>query len=904
VTAFYFAWVDPTDKTFGVQHQVYDEVIFSFRRKLEEASIPSLTLETKNLRGPGYLSPGRKTWAWLSWTDPRTGVVRPLFFGMVTAVPESVFAEVVTLVMTAKPLDYMMQKQRAAETLKYRPFYDDVFIDQQKRDDPDTILEAHTKLWHVDPLTGVVTASDIIEAEDGNVTFTESDAFYDNFDMNIGRPPLTYVQMDATVSWTQTAVGYVDMGNKVFTSYSGDGIINEWPRPLSSLQGGWSVQYSNAVDTYGISNTFNGSFNNEWSNQEKYHNDGDTMSVSESMSGPAFLGPFLSYDVTVNQQIGLQDPFTVDADGDPAPTNIPASVTKTTMFVPLWSVSTALVLRYDAARQRSERVIFTMHADLQRTANSPLVTEETEFVTKTGADVGVPIFKSLNWSSVAGQGVALGVVIFPDNPTLPGGTSAQICVSSGVAGSVEPTFSDVVGQTTTDGTVTWSSLGNSSSPSVSGDWTPVTSVPLGKIILPRLPLFVAWTTLIQPGLAQFPPTGVTVALGQIVRASNGSYQVCDLSGRTGKTEPAFSTVRGVTTVDGSVTWVSLGMSLPTGTNYFICTQAGTTGELYVIPSFDNTLHATTTDGTVVWTSIGSGDIPAGGTPGHVNRRSYFPTDRGLQSLEYLISVARAHMLMRARAVRITFECPFDKVIDLTCRMSATIVNPRLPGGVATGKIVATELSAHGDRMLMIGSVTIACTVGRDGAITADAGTPTYVESGYVTGYQTYESSIVLPQTLTDVGYTPPVDEVNDDGLVFPLDRNQIVVSEAVRGTLDEQRTGIKSAFESARQAALITQYGGDPLTAQLNGVFGLPYVPPSLNLPQYGGTFNPMDRSVLVQRYAALAAQNSVAYQLSLNPIWYDLQLKPVNGGPFDSEYLISVTTLNIPRQIDLEASS
>jgi hypothetical protein len=263
------------------------------------------------------------------------------------------------------------------------------------------------------------------------------------------------------------------------------------------------------------------------------------------------------------------------------------------------------------------------------------------------------------------------------------------------------------------------------------------------------------------------------------------------------------------------------------------------------------------------------------------------------------------MLMRARAVRITWECEFDKVIDLRCRMSATVIDPRLPGGIATGKIVATELSAHGDRMLMMGKVTIACTVGRDGTVDVVIGDPEYVEDGYVAdGYQVYDSSIVLPNTMTDVGYTPPIDVPNDDGLVFPLDRSQIVVSEAVRGTLDEQRTGIKSAFESARQAALITQYGGDPLLARLNGMFNLPYIPLALNLPQYGGTFSPTSRSVLIQKYAALAAQNSVGYQLSLNPIWYDLQIKPVNNGPFDNEYRVLLTDLNVPRQINLEAAS
>ena len=47
-----------------------------------------------------------------------------------------------------------------------------------------------------------------------------------------------------------------------------------------------------------------------------------------------------------------------------------------------------------------------------------------------------------------------------------------------------------------------------------------------------------------------------------------------------------------------------------------------------------------------------GELPIG----DVRRRSYFPTERGLRSLEYLIALARAHLLMRSRAVEIEFDC--------------------------------------------------------------------------------------------------------------------------------------------------------------------------------------------------------------------------------------------------------
>ena len=65
-------------------------------------------------------------------------------------------------------------------------------------------------------------------------------------------------------------------------------------------------------------------------------------------------------------------------------------------------------------------------------------------------------------------------------------------------------------------------------------------------------------------------------------------------------------------------------------------------------------------------------------------------------LEYLISVARAHILAKARAVSISWDCSFARAIDLSCRKNASIQDDRLPGGGATGKITAYSLICDGD----------------------------------------------------------------------------------------------------------------------------------------------------------------------------------------------------------------
>lgn len=860
----YFAWVDPTDSTFNSSFERSDEHVFTLKREHREGQIPSLDIEIRNPR-VGLLHTGRKVWAWVSWRNP-SGTVIPLFFGRLVGVPTNMFAEFVTLQFVAKAVDYVKQKQTTAETMKIRPYWDPVFLDPQKRDDPDSILEGWAKLWHVDPVTLKVTASSILVGEDGNEVFTgHGDAIYDSVSVKLNQPPLVAVQVDASVSWDQTAIGTLDMGTYTVATYSGDGLIKEWPKPLTNLGAGWSVQYSRASDILNTGFAVTGSTTMSWKNNESTHHEGDTMSANLSATFPSQDG--IRVTLTSLGRVSALE----------APQNI--SLSETYMFALKWQVGTSLTLRYDAKRQRTDRLIFMLTADVQQIITSPLVTQDTELITKQGCDVGVPIFNVLNWTSVSGHAVAVGDVVFPDNPLLPGGVSGQICVVSGVAGAVEPVFSDVSGTPTVDNTVTWASLGKTSVGSAS-DWSADTPTPVGAMILPTRPLFDSWKTVTQDSFVAFPKVGASVSNGQIVQASNGSFQVCSLPGITGLVEPAFSTTWGVDTIDGSVTWVSLGMSLPTGTNYFVCTSAGTTGPILQVPSFNNDLHGTTVDGTVTWTCIGSGDIPVGGYPTQVHRRSYFPTDRGLWSVEYLISVARAKLLMRSRAVELTWECPFDRAVGLTCRKTATLFEPRLPGGQGTGKIISCFIEIN-DKGVMKGGLTVACAVGNGGSVVTSTGTPDYVEEGLFDPgeCQTYTGAVIAVSDVdTDVGYTPPIEGDVDDGLIFPLvNKSQIVVTEAWRGSIAEQIVAVNKGMANAKKAAQFALGHQTPLTK---------------------------DAAFEVPRQMALAGAYSVGFYLMQSPIWYDLEIMPVVNGPFLAEYVLITTPLNVLKMIDLGAAS
>src|ERR1700747_3629527 len=203
---FFFAWVNETDTGFGSAFERVDEEIFALEIKHEEGQVPTLDIAIRNPR-VGLLSPGRKVWAWLAYQPPSGSGVIPLFFGVLVGVPTNLFAELVTLQFIARAPDYIRRKQAAAELLKVRPYWDPVFIDEARRDDPDAILEGWSALYHVDRVSLAVTASDILVGEDGVVTFSGDDAFYDSVSLSLGQPPLTNIQVQGCVNWTQRTFG-------------------------------------------------------------------------------------------------------------------------------------------------------------------------------------------------------------------------------------------------------------------------------------------------------------------------------------------------------------------------------------------------------------------------------------------------------------------------------------------------------------------------------------------------------------------------------------------------------------------------------------------------------------------------------------------------------------------------
>lgn len=662
---FRFKWVDETETTFNpTTHDAVDEDFVSFRIEQTEGNCATLSMDVRNPK-VGLLAPGRKVWAWLSYLPEDTSGLTPLFFGRLMGVPTNLLQEVVTLSFIAKPLDFITQKFTLAETLMVRPWYDPVFIAEDKRPsinssgtlgDADVVLEGYSALWHVDRTSLELTISDIIQGEDGTLTFN-SGVPYDSVDISLNQPPLTSVQLVGDVNWGQKATGTIDFGTRSFQCWTGGSLISSWPKTGQQLAGGWSVNEGYATDVWGIGGRTTTQKHFSFENQEKTHRNGDPMSIQQTwtefpcggwmfISGLEQQAGFIPASQVVSYMGGgsnIENPngsinvdngtpynpyAAIDSENTKSP--IPLHMQYNQCLIANWLVNTKLVLDYQAGNTRKEKVLFVLSADLQSIVTLPDPNESVEQLTVSGADVGVGI-------------------------------------------------------------------------------------------------------------------------------------------------------------DG------------------------------VPPLTDTALNA------------------------------YMPTDRGLWSLEYLIAVARAHLLARSRAVNVSWQCSFDEAVEFTCRKNATLYDGRLPGGVATGKISQYFLTCTGDEGTMYGGCTIACAIGHGGSVAATSGTPVYVEEGVLElGIQAYENQTV-PLDTSDVKYTMPI--VEPGGLIYPLTRDQVLVEERIDTT--SETTTVQVGSNTQRW-------------------------------PNPGTTYT----------FATLPVTS------------YYLELEPVAGQTFAQQYDVEVSVLKVPKQIDLEAAS
>lgn len=248
----HFLWVDAGALPFGSEHHQNSEHVFSFTLTHNEGEFATLKLVVKN-PGMGLLHVSRKLWGWLS--AEHDGVFYPLFYGRLIAAPVNVAGELIEVLLVGRPQDYVSQKQALAELLRAPPFFDPIFFDEARRDDPDNALEARSARWHYDPKTHEVSVSDILTGEDGVVEFEASDIIEETVTAEVTNPPISKVRLTCSFAWQQRAFGHIYLLgggglSPVVTLASFNNLESAWPKSGTGIGGGWSVGASQCKALY------------------------------------------------------------------------------------------------------------------------------------------------------------------------------------------------------------------------------------------------------------------------------------------------------------------------------------------------------------------------------------------------------------------------------------------------------------------------------------------------------------------------------------------------------------------------------------------------------------------------------------------------------------------------------
>lgn len=341
---FYFAWVDQGVAFDPDVHNVFDERVLSITISHAEGDIPSLQVTLKNPK-VGLLAAGRNVWCWLSWFDG-TDIV-PMFNGRLIGIPSDIQREAVQLEFTARPPDLPEQKEALADTLRQLPWWDELWVNESKSS-PDTVLESRSVLFHIDRVTLEVTVSDVLQGEDGDLTV--EDHLYNSLAVNFGETPLRRVDVVAEVSWVQVGTGDVDLTDNIWQkfktvgspfnwpmvgSYTSDGLAEDWPKPLDDIGGGWTMS---------------------------------DQSIGEIAAG---FKPWDYQKVWTDQTQGQKDDLgaaSIDAFGSSAlmiQQSFMAGWVDWTAVFQVTPINQHFIAHYDANRDRSEKAIFSVEADVQ-----------------------------------------------------------------------------------------------------------------------------------------------------------------------------------------------------------------------------------------------------------------------------------------------------------------------------------------------------------------------------------------------------------------------------------------------------------------------------------------------------------------------------------------------------------
>lgn len=364
---FYFAWVDAGTAFNPAVHNVEDEDVFSFTLQQAEGEFATLEIKVKNPK-VGLLAVGRPRYAWFSFDDGTT--VHPKFYGRLVGAPGNIFDELVVLNFVARPVDYIAQKTALANTMRTLPYYDPVFIAEDRRTDPDTVLEGRSAVWHINPVTHVVTTSDILQGEDGLIALAATDVIGDGLQLDISRVPITRVQVTATYTWQQRAYGFLTILDQfLITSYND--FEKNWPKVGTAVGDAWTIAdptYITALNPPVDLNT-DVQFSREFPPEEEWSDSTISMEgVTQYSHNESGKKGTPGKSTVVLLETGS---VITERDEDLRLISSSSSSEYQTKGFHIWNYNVGLTVNYNPTRQITEIIKFEMRADLQEVVSLP-----------------------------------------------------------------------------------------------------------------------------------------------------------------------------------------------------------------------------------------------------------------------------------------------------------------------------------------------------------------------------------------------------------------------------------------------------------------------------------------------------------------------------------------------------
>lgn len=415
----YFAWIDAGETVFTSGHLRWDESIFSFTLQQSEGDPASLTVVVRRPRNEdgdaiGLLGPGRKIWAWFAF-DCGPALIK--FRGRLVGVPTSIFEELVTLEFVARPVDLVAQKTALANALRVLPHYDEVVIEESRRSDPEVVLEGYTKIWAYDRESHVLTVSDEITGEDGNVEFDgvsePGKVLWEGLSLSLTSGPLASVEVNAEYTWTQIGQGSVNLTNYLISHWPGPigsytfGADN-WPKNGSSLGDGWVVAEAIAIEPkYETETRTMGGTVTVKTPDGSWFGEAGTTTTTTSETITDVKGGIPEGSISFQEEATVNSSWTVgtgDSTGwaDDSFSSNPSlnySFSQNTPWLVRKTVTGALLKAgYSAGRQSTEKVSLTLFADVQ-----PILTDPED-----GESLRIDDIKSVNLSEPINGVIPIG----------------------------------------------------------------------------------------------------------------------------------------------------------------------------------------------------------------------------------------------------------------------------------------------------------------------------------------------------------------------------------------------------------------------------------------------------------------------------------------------------------------